>query len=42
MAQKFFVLLEMKDTLILFYPKHKIMKIHILEERVEVSDALCL
>ena len=42
MAQKFFVLQEMMDTLFLFYPKHKIIKIHILEEMGEVSEPFCL
>ena len=42
MAQKFFVLQEMMDTPFLFYPKHQIIKIHILEEMGEVSEPFCL
>ena len=42
MAQKFFVLQEMMDTLFLFYPKHKIIKIHILEEIGEVFLPFCV
>ena len=42
MAQKFFVLQEMIDTLFLFDPKHKIIKIHILEEIGKVSLPFCV
>ena len=42
MAQKFFVLQEMMDTLFLFYPKHKIIKIHILEEIGKLSVPFCV
>ena len=42
MAQKFFVLKEMMDTLFLFYPKHKIIKLHILEEIGKLSVPFCV
>lgn len=42
MAQKFFVLQELMDKLFLFYPKHKIIKIHILEEIGKLSVPFCV
>ena len=41
-SQKFFVVQEMMENLFLFYPKHKIIKIQILEEMGELSDVYCL
>jgi hypothetical protein len=37
-----YVLQEMLETLFLFYLKHKIIKINILEEMGEVSEPFCL
>ena len=42
MAQQFFVLQEMMDTLFLFFPKHKIIKILILEKIGKLSVPFCV
>ena len=42
MAQQFFVLQEMMDTLFLFYPKHKIIILHILVEIGKLSVPFCV